>query len=129
MTLVGLAWLLTIEMRTSPLSVVKVAETDTPRPLVKAGVPVKSNVIVLALAGGAAKPSVSSPVRRSRSLFIARSTTFMPGHQGPVGGDLPHRDAQHASCHHRHCCNLFSYKLITLYVISRTLPDLGRLGQ
>jgi len=24
---------------------------------------------------------------------------------------------------------LFSHKLITLYVVSRTLPDLGRLGQ
>ncbi len=28
-----------------------------------------------------------------------------------------------------HCCNLFSYQLITLHMISRTLPDLGRLGQ
>ena len=28
-----------------------------------------------------------------------------------------------------HCCNLCSNQLIGLYVISRTLPDLGRLGQ
>src|SRR5712692_2436295 len=100
MTLVGSACLLMIETRPWLLSVVKVAETDNPRPLVKAGVPVKSNVIVFVLAEGAAKPRVSRPVR-SRSLFIARSATLIPGHQERVRRDLLHGDVQQASCHHR----------------------------